>query len=93
MHDVSSENVHHQLAHHDHRGSRWVKYRHGILNRENEVDDMQKAKENKRNCNKRNARLDAWIIQTMDQDYDFDDEDYEHDDKEMHRYHLDVIHY
>jgi hypothetical protein len=32
--------------------------------------------------NKRNVRLDAWIIQTMNQDYDFDDENYEHDGKE-----------
>ncbi len=92
MRGVSSENDHQQLDHHDHRGSRWVKYRHGILYRENEVDGMQKVKENKRNCNKGNARLDALIIQTMDQDCNFDDEDYEHDDREMHRYHLELIH-
>jgi hypothetical protein len=29
----------------------------------------------------------------MDLDYDFYDEDYEHNDKEMHQYHLDVIHF
>ena len=43
--------------------------------------------------NKPNVQLDALIIQTMDLDYDFDDEDYENDDKEMHQYHLDVIHF
>jgi hypothetical protein len=93
MNDVSNENLPHQLDHHDHHDHQWVKYPHGIWHRENEVDDMQKGEENKRMYNKANARLDAWIIQTMDQDYDFDDEDYEHDDREMHRYHLELIHW
>lgn len=38
-----------------------------------------------------NVRLDASIIQTMVQDCGFDDEYYEHVDKEMRRYHPDVI--
>ncbi len=43
--------------------------------------------------NKRSVQLDAWIIQTMDQDYGFDDENYQHDGREMHQYRLDVIHF
>ncbi len=54
---------------------------------------MKKEEEYKQMYNKRSVRLDAWIIQTMDQDYGFDDEDYEHDGKEMHQYRLDVIHF
>ena len=93
MHDVNNENLHHQPDHHGHRDHQWVQYQHEILHKENEVDDRKKEEENKRMYNRTNVRLDALIVQTRDQDSDFDDEDYEHDDKEMRQYRLDVIHF
>ncbi len=93
IYDVNNDNPNHQLDHHDHHGHQVVKYHNEILHKENEVDDMKIEEENKHMCNRRNVQLDALIIQTMDLDYDFYDEDYESDDKEMHQYHLDVIHF
>jgi hypothetical protein len=54
---------------------------------------MKKEAENRHMYNKGDAQLDALIIQTMDQDFDFYDEDYDNVDKEMHLYHLHVIHF
>jgi hypothetical protein len=92
IYDVDNEKLDHQLDHHGHHGQQLVKYHNGILYKENEVDDMKKEEENKHMYNKRNVQLDALIIQTRDQDYDFYDEDYENDDTKMHQYRLGIIH-
>ena len=57
------------------------------------MDDKQKEEENRRVCNRKNVQLDAWKVQTMDQDFDFDDEDYENVDKEMRPDPLLLVHF